>query len=70
MSEALPPTVRSIDFRKEDPKEFPKGYNIVLWDGEQHLHHGLLEYLRGRHASRALHEVSLLETVGVVVCLV
>jgi len=49
MSEALPPTVRSIDFRTEDPAEFPEGYNIVLWDGRQHLHHGLLEYLQSRH---------------------
>ena len=49
MSEALPPTVRSIDFREEDPSEFPEGYNIVLWDGERHLHHGLLEYLQSRH---------------------
>jgi hypothetical protein len=49
MSEALPPQVRSIDFREENPAEFPEGYNIVLWDGEQHLHHGLLEYLRSRH---------------------
>jgi hypothetical protein len=51
MSEALPATVRSIDFREEDPNEFPEGYNIVLWDGQQHLHHGLLEYLQLRHAS-------------------
>lgn len=51
MSEALPPTVRSIDFREEDPSEFPEGYNIVLWDGQQHLHHGLLEYLQSRHRS-------------------
>jgi hypothetical protein len=49
MSEALPPTVRSLDFRKENPNEFPEGYNIVLWDGQQHLHHGLLEYLQSRH---------------------
>jgi len=49
MSEALPATVRSIDFRQEDPAEFPEGYNIVLWDGAQHLHHGLLEYLQSRH---------------------
>lgn len=49
MSEALPPEVRSIDFREEDPTEFPEGYNIVVWDGEKHLHHGLLEYLRSRH---------------------
>lgn len=51
MSEALPATVRSIDFREENPNEFPEGYNIVLWDGQQHLHHGLLEYLQDRHAN-------------------
>jgi hydroxymethylpyrimidine pyrophosphatase-like HAD family hydrolase len=51
MSEALPPTVRSIDFREENPKEFPEGYNIILWDGKQRLHHGLLEYLQSRHAA-------------------
>lgn len=50
MSEALPPEVRSIDFRQEDPDEFPDGYNIVLWDGNNHLHQGLLEYLKTRHA--------------------
>lgn len=49
MSEALPPEVRSIDFREEDPAEFPEGYNILLWDGPQHLHHGLLEYLQSKH---------------------
>lgn len=49
MSLALDPTVRSIDFRQEDPAEFPAGYNIVLWDGQQQLHHGLLEYLQSRH---------------------
>lgn len=48
MSEALPRAVRSIDFREENPSEFPEGYNIVLWDGKQHLHHGLLEYLQSR----------------------
>lgn len=51
MSEALPLTVRSIDFRQENPAEFPDGYNIVLWDGQQHLHHGLLEYLQSRHVN-------------------
>jgi hypothetical protein len=51
MSEALPPTVRSIDFRKENPDELPEGYNIVMWNGRQHLHHGLLEYLQSRHAN-------------------
>ncbi len=49
MSEALPPEVRSIDFREEDPAELPDGFNIVIWDGHQHLHHGLLEYLQSRH---------------------
>jgi hypothetical protein len=53
MSEALPPTVRSIDFREENPSEFPEGYNIVLWDGQQHLHHGLLEYMQLRQALRS-----------------
>ncbi len=49
MSEAVSPEVRSIDFRQENPAEFLPDYNIVLWDGTQHLHHGLLEYLRSRH---------------------
>ena len=49
MSEALAPEVRSIDFRQEDPAEFPEGYNIVLWDGLERLHFGLLEYLQSRH---------------------
>ena len=48
MSEALPPQVRSIDFREENPAEFPEGYNIVIWDGTKHLHDGLLEYLQSR----------------------
>ncbi|MFO0882545.1 MAG: hypothetical protein U0491_03810 [Candidatus Saccharimonadales bacterium] len=51
MSEAVSPDVRSIDFREEDRSELPEGYNIVLWDGEHHLHHGLLEYLKSRHTS-------------------
>ena len=51
MSEALALEVRSIDFREEDPAEFPEGYNIVLWNGQQHLHHGLLEYLQSRNNS-------------------
>jgi hydroxymethylpyrimidine pyrophosphatase-like HAD family hydrolase len=49
MSEAVSPEVRSIDFRQEDPSEFLAGYNTVIWDGEQHLHAGLLEYLKSRH---------------------
>ena len=50
ISEALPTSVRSIDFRAENPAEFPEGYNIVLWDGKRQLHHGLLEYLQSRRA--------------------
>ena len=42
---AVNPTVRAIDFRKEDPEEIPKGYNIVIWNGQNTLHNGLLEYL-------------------------
>ena len=49
MSQAVSPAVRSIDFRDEDPSEFPKGTNIVLWDGVHRLHHGLAEYLRSRY---------------------
>ncbi len=48
ISEALPKAVRSIDFRDENPAEFESGYNIVLWPGQDHLHHGLLEYLQSR----------------------
>lgn len=49
MSDAVSPEVRSIDFRQEDPSELPEGFNIVLWDGKHHLHHGLLEYLQTRN---------------------
>lgn len=48
ISEALPKKVRSISFRQEDPKEFLEGFNIVVWDGQKHLHEGLLEYLKSR----------------------
>lgn len=48
MSEALPKKVRSIDFREENPEEFMEGYNTVVWDGKEHLHEGLLEYLQLR----------------------
>jgi hypothetical protein len=37
--------VRAISFRDEDPAEFPKGYNVRLWDGAHRLHDGLLEFL-------------------------
>lgn len=49
MSEALPKSVRSIDFRQENPEEFMPGYNTVVWSGNQHLHNGLFEYLQTRH---------------------
>jgi hydroxymethylpyrimidine pyrophosphatase-like HAD family hydrolase len=49
MCEAVPKEVRAIDFRQEDPDEFPEGYNIVLWDGKHHLFDGLFEYLQTRH---------------------
>ncbi len=48
MSEALPPKVRAIDFRQEDPSEFMHEYNTLVWDGHKHLHEGLLEYLQSR----------------------
>ncbi|MFA6981253.1 MAG: hypothetical protein WC209_18145 [Ignavibacteriaceae bacterium] len=48
ISEALPKSVRSITFREENPDEFLDGYNTVVWDGENHLHHGLLEFLKSR----------------------
>jgi len=48
ISEALPKSVRSVDFREENPEEFEPGYNIVVWQGKKHLHHGLLEYLQTR----------------------
>jgi len=48
ISEALPKDVRSITLRNENPDEFLEGYNTVVWDGEKHLHHGLLEFLKSR----------------------
>ncbi|OGD85562.1 hypothetical protein A3B51_02210 [Candidatus Curtissbacteria bacterium RIFCSPLOWO2_01_FULL_41_18] len=51
ISEALPKSVRSVDFREENPEEFEPGYNIVVWQGKKHLHQGLLEYLKARHHS-------------------
>lgn len=40
--------VRAISFRDENPDEFPRGYNIQLWDGAHKLHAGLLEFLENR----------------------
>lgn len=48
ISEALSKQVRSITFREENPTEFLEDYNIVVWDGKEHLHHGLLEFLKSR----------------------
>lgn len=49
MCEAVDPRVRAIDFREENPEEFLKDFNIVVWDGQKHLHEGLLEYLELRN---------------------
>jgi len=49
MSEAVDKRVRSIDFRQENPDEFPTGYNIVVWNGSFRLQDGTLEYLKSRH---------------------
>jgi len=46
MCRAAGKKVRAIDFRQQNPKEFPEGYNINVWDGEKQLHEGLLEYLQ------------------------
>jgi hypothetical protein len=40
--------VCALSFRNENSPEFPKGYNIQLWDGAYRLHMGLLEYLESR----------------------
>jgi hypothetical protein len=47
MCKSVDRSVRAISFRDEDPKEFPEGYNIRLWDGARRLHAGLLEFLEG-----------------------
>jgi hypothetical protein len=52
ISEGLPKAVRSITFREEDPTEFLESYNIVVWDGDKHLHEGLLEFLKTRHTNQ------------------
>lgn len=48
MSVGVDTRVRSIDFRREDPAEFPPECNIALWDGEGSLDEGLINYLRTR----------------------
>lgn len=50
ISEALPKEVRSISFREEKPEEFLEGYNTVVWSGKEHLHDGLLEFLKSRNS--------------------
>jgi len=54
ISLAVPRGVRSIDFRDEDRKKFPKGRKIVFWDGKKRLSLGLLEYLKNRKKRRAV----------------
>ncbi len=49
---AVSPHVRALDFRVEAATEIPAGYNIQIWDGKNHLHAGLLEYLQNRHGTR------------------
>lgn len=46
---AVSPQVRTIDLREET--DLPEGYNINIWDGEKHLHEGLLEYLQSYYAN-------------------
>lgn len=48
MCKPIDSRVRALSFRNENPAEFPKGYNIQLWDGAYRLHTGLLEYLESR----------------------
>ncbi|MDD5146345.1 MAG: hypothetical protein PHN39_01165 [Candidatus Pacebacteria bacterium] len=50
ISEALPKEVRSITFREEKSEEFLEGYNTVVWNGKEHLHNGLLEFLKTRNS--------------------
>lgn len=48
IAEALPKEVRAIDFRRENPKEFLEGFNIVVWNGAKEKEAGLEEYLQSR----------------------
>lgn len=49
MCRAVSPQVRAIDFREKT--DLPEGYNIQIWNGEKHLHEGLLEYLTSYYAN-------------------
>lgn len=46
MCMAVDPKTRAIDFRTEKLEDLGDEYNIVVWDGQKHLHEGLLEYLQ------------------------
>lgn len=46
MCEAFPHDVMALDFREEPKEELPKEFNVVLWDGEQHLCKGTEEYMK------------------------
>jgi hydroxymethylpyrimidine pyrophosphatase-like HAD family hydrolase len=53
MCKAIDRRIRAISFRDEDPRHFPEGYNIQLWDGAHRLQEGLLEFLEGRSTAPA-----------------
>jgi hypothetical protein len=46
MCEAFPHDVMAVDFREEPKEELPEDFNVVLWDGEQHLCKGTEEYMK------------------------
>ncbi|TXH01312.1 MAG: hypothetical protein E6P95_02005 [Candidatus Moraniibacteriota bacterium] len=46
MCMAVHPKTRAIDFRVENKQDIGEEFNIVLWDGNNHLQEGLLEYLQ------------------------
>lgn len=48
MCEAVNSDVRAIDFRQENPINFPEDANIQFWQGKKHLYEGLLEYLQSK----------------------
>lgn len=46
MIEAFPCDVRAIDFGNEPKEELPEKYNILLWDGNDFLCDGVIEYMK------------------------
>ncbi len=46
MCVAVHPQTRAIDFRQESPELLGNEFNIITWNGQQHLHNGTLEYLQ------------------------